>query len=123
MSQSSTIDAIARQYLCDSLHIVFPPNNKSCNQKHCHFSSKPVFEQIQIVNFWIFCCVEEKKKKKNDLPKMVDKIQDLNLPATVVTRLIKEALPDGINIGKEARSAIARAACIFSKFLSILHSI
>lgn len=52
---------------------------------------------------------------------MVDKIQDLNLPATVVTRLIKEALPDGINIGKEARAAIARAASIFSKFLWILH--
>lgn len=48
---------------------------------------------------------------------MVDKIQDLNLPATVVSRLIKEALPDGINIGKEARSAIAKAASIFSKFI------
>lgn len=48
---------------------------------------------------------------------MVDKIQDLNLPATVVSRLIKEALPDGINIGKEARAAIAKAASIFSKFL------
>lgn len=48
---------------------------------------------------------------------MVDKIQDLNLPATVVSRLIKEALPDGINIGKEARSAIARAASIFSKYI------
>lgn len=47
---------------------------------------------------------------------MVDKIQDLNLPTTVVTRLIKEALPDGINIGKEARSAIARAASIFSEW-------
>lgn len=46
---------------------------------------------------------------------MVDKIQDLNLPAAVVTRLIKESLPDGINIGKEARSAIAKAASIFSK--------
>lgn len=47
---------------------------------------------------------------------MVDKIQDLNLPATVVTRLIKEALPEGINIGKEARAAIARAASIFSTY-------
>lgn len=46
---------------------------------------------------------------------MVDKIQDLNLPATVVTRLIKDALPDGINVGKEARTAIARAASIFGK--------
>lgn len=44
---------------------------------------------------------------------MVDKIQDLNLPNAVVARLIKEALPDGINVGKEARSAIARAASIF----------
>lgn len=46
---------------------------------------------------------------------MVDKIQDLVLPNTVVTRLIKEALPDGINIGKEARGAISRAAAIFSE--------
>ncbi|XP_031632443.1 DNA polymerase epsilon subunit 3-like [Contarinia nasturtii] len=49
---------------------------------------------------------------------MVDKIQDLNLPATVVTRLIKDALPDGINVGKEARSAIARAASIFIIYLT-----
>lgn len=48
--------------------------------------------------------------------KMVEKIQDLVLPNTVVTRLIKEALPDGINIGKEARAAISRAAAIFSEY-------
>lgn len=46
---------------------------------------------------------------------MVEKLQDLNLPNAVVTRLIKDNLPDGINIGKEARSAIARSASIFSK--------
>lgn len=34
---------------------------------------------------------------------MVEKIQDLNLPTAVVTRLIKDALPDGTNISKEAR--------------------
>lgn len=50
------------------------------------------------------------------LIKMVEKIQDLVLPNTVVTRLIKEALPDGINIGKEARAAISRAAAIFSMY-------
>lgn len=50
---------------------------------------------------------------------MTDKIQDLNLPNAVVVRLIKEALPDGINVGKEARSAIARAASIFGKFQNI----
>lgn len=47
---------------------------------------------------------------------MVEKIADLNLPNSVVTRLIKDALPDGVNVGKEARIAIAKAASIFSEF-------
>lgn len=46
---------------------------------------------------------------------MVDNIQDLNLPNSVVARIIKEALPDGINVAKEARTAIARAASVFGK--------
>lgn len=46
---------------------------------------------------------------------MVEKIQDLHLPNTVVARIIKDALPEGINVGKEARCAIARAASFFSK--------
>lgn len=50
---------------------------------------------------------------------MVKEIQDLVLPNTVVTRLVKEALPDGINIGKEARTAISRAAAIFSEATTI----
>lgn len=37
----------------------------------------------------------------------------LNLPNAVITRIIKEALPDGVNISKEARSAISRAASVF----------
>jgi len=49
---------------------------------------------------------------------MVEKIQDLNLPTTVVTRLIKDALPDGINIAKEARIAISKAASVFIIYLS-----
>lgn len=49
---------------------------------------------------------------------MVEKIQDLNLPTAVVTRLIKDALPDGINIGKEARIAISKAASVFIIYLS-----
>lgn len=49
---------------------------------------------------------------------MVDKVQDLNLPNAVVARLIKEALPEGISVGKEARSAIARAASIFGMYKS-----
>lgn len=49
---------------------------------------------------------------------MVERIQDLNLPNAVVTRIIKDALPDGISIAKEARSAIARAASIFVIYLT-----
>lgn len=49
---------------------------------------------------------------------MVEKIQDLNLPTTVVTRLIKDALPDGIIISKEARIAISKAASVFIIYLS-----
>lgn len=49
---------------------------------------------------------------------MVEKIQDLNLPTAVVTRLMKDALPDGINIGKEARIAISKAASVFIIYLS-----
>lgn len=49
---------------------------------------------------------------------MVERIQDLNLPNAVVTRIIKDALPNGISIAKEARSAIARAASIFVIYLT-----
>ncbi|KAL8174282.1 UNVERIFIED_CONTAM: DNA polymerase epsilon subunit 3 [Gekko kuhli] len=44
---------------------------------------------------------------------MAERPEDLNLPNAVVTRIIKEALPDGVNISKEARSAISRAASVF----------
>ncbi|XP_028919138.1 DNA polymerase epsilon subunit 3 [Ornithorhynchus anatinus] len=44
---------------------------------------------------------------------MAEKPEDLNLPNAVITRIIKEALPDGVNISKEARSAISRAASVF----------
>lgn len=47
---------------------------------------------------------------------MVEKIADLYLPNSVVARLIKDAIPEGISIGKEARLAIAKAASIFSKY-------
>lgn len=49
---------------------------------------------------------------------MVERIQDLNLPNAVVTRIIKDALPEGISIAKEARSAIGRAASIFVIYLT-----
>ncbi|TMW44088.1 hypothetical protein DOY81_010832 [Sarcophaga bullata] len=33
---------------------------------------------------------------------MVERIEDLNLPNAVITRLIKEGLPDNANVSKEA---------------------
>ncbi|XP_035692398.1 DNA polymerase epsilon subunit 3-like [Branchiostoma floridae] len=44
---------------------------------------------------------------------MAEKIEDLNLPNAVITRIIKDALPDGVNVSKEARAAISRAASVF----------
>ncbi|PIO36187.1 hypothetical protein AB205_0166790 [Aquarana catesbeiana] len=44
---------------------------------------------------------------------MAERPEDLNLPNAVVTRIIKEALPEGVNVSKEARSAISRAASVF----------
>ncbi|KAI9590348.1 DNA polymerase epsilon subunit 3-like [Glossina fuscipes] len=49
---------------------------------------------------------------------MVERIEDLNLPNAVIARLIKEALPDGANVSKEARTTIARAASVFVIFLT-----
>ncbi|KAG8195383.1 hypothetical protein JTE90_001399 [Oedothorax gibbosus] len=44
---------------------------------------------------------------------MADKVEELALPSTVITRILKDAVPDGINISKEARSAVGRAASVF----------
>jgi len=44
---------------------------------------------------------------------MAEKPEDLNLPNAVVTRIIKESLPSGINVGKDARLAISKAASVF----------
>lgn len=49
---------------------------------------------------------------------MAERLEDLNLPNAVVTRIIKEALPDGVTIGKEARVAVAKAASIFILYLT-----
>lgn len=49
---------------------------------------------------------------------MVERIEDLNLPNTAISRLLKDALPDGANCSKEARAAIARAASVFVIFLT-----
>ena len=44
---------------------------------------------------------------------MAEKPEDLNLPNSVITRIIKEALPEGVIISKETRSAISKAASVF----------
>jgi len=44
---------------------------------------------------------------------MAERTEDLNLPLSVVTRIIKDALPSGVNVSKEARVAMARAASVF----------
>ncbi|XP_046735098.1 DNA polymerase epsilon subunit 3 [Diprion similis] len=49
---------------------------------------------------------------------MAERLEDLNLPNAVVTRIIKESLPDGVNIGKEARAAVAKAASIFILYIT-----
>lgn len=49
---------------------------------------------------------------------MVEQIQDLNLPNAIVARLIKEALPENINVSKDARLAISKAASVFIIYLS-----
>lgn len=49
---------------------------------------------------------------------MSEKINDLQLPMTCVTRLIKEALPDNAQVKNEAKSAIAKCASVFVLFLT-----
>lgn len=44
---------------------------------------------------------------------MAERPEDLNLPNAVVTRIIKEVLPAGVNVGKDARLAISKAASVF----------
>lgn len=49
---------------------------------------------------------------------MVERIQDLNLPNTNVSKIIKDSLPADVNLDKEARTAIARATSVFIMYLS-----
>lgn len=44
---------------------------------------------------------------------MAERPEDLNLPNSIVARIIKETLPEGVNVAKEARVAIAKAASVF----------
>lgn len=44
---------------------------------------------------------------------MAERPEDFNLPISVVTRLLKESLPENVAVSKEARAALAKAASIF----------
>merc|ERR1712029_816995 len=45
--------------------------------------------------------------------KMAERPEDLNLPSSVVSRIIKEALPPSVKVSKEAQAAVAKAASVF----------
>ncbi|XP_065075587.1 DNA polymerase epsilon subunit 3 [Ochlerotatus camptorhynchus] len=49
---------------------------------------------------------------------MVERIEDLNLPNSVVTRLMKEALPSDVKISSESRVALTRATSVFVLYLT-----
>lgn len=49
---------------------------------------------------------------------MAEKLEDLNLPISIVTRIVKESLPNGINISSESRTAIAKAASVFVLYIT-----
>ena len=44
---------------------------------------------------------------------MAERPEDLNLPSSVVSRIIKEALPPSVKVSKEAQAAVAKAASVF----------
>merc|ERR1712111_110773 len=53
------------------------------------------------------------QKQKNRVKNMAERPEDLNLPGSIVSRIIKDALPDGTKVSKEASQAIAKAASVF----------
>lgn len=44
---------------------------------------------------------------------MAEKPEDLTLPNAVIARIMKDALPEGVIVSKEARTAISKAASVF----------
>lgn len=51
---------------------------------------------------------------------MAERPEDFNLPVSVVARLLKESLPEGVSVSKEARAALAKAAAIFVLYTTSL---
>lgn len=44
---------------------------------------------------------------------MAERPEDLNLPVSVVNRIVRDALPSNVKVSKEANAAIAKAASVF----------
>ncbi|XP_050443070.1 DNA polymerase epsilon subunit 3 [Adelges cooleyi] len=49
---------------------------------------------------------------------MAERLEDLNLPVTAITRIVKEVLPSNVIVSKEAKTALARAASVFILYVS-----
>ncbi|KAK9877234.1 hypothetical protein WA026_016980 [Henosepilachna vigintioctopunctata] len=49
---------------------------------------------------------------------MAERLEDLNLPNAPIQKIIKEALPESVHIGKDARSALSRAASVFVLYIT-----
>ncbi|XP_025837025.1 DNA polymerase epsilon subunit 3 [Agrilus planipennis] len=49
---------------------------------------------------------------------MAEKIEDLNLPTAPIQRIIKEVLPSNINLSKDTKSSLARAASVFILYVT-----
>lgn len=50
---------------------------------------------------------------------MVECVSDFKMPEKVVSRLLKDSLPDNVSISKDAKNAACRSASIFILQLSI----
>lgn len=50
---------------------------------------------------------------------MVERLSDFKMPEKIVTKLLKDALPDNVILSKDAKNAACRSASIFILQLSI----
>ncbi|XP_017780180.1 PREDICTED: DNA polymerase epsilon subunit 3 [Nicrophorus vespilloides] len=49
---------------------------------------------------------------------MAEKLEDLNLPQASVLKIIKGSVPDNVNIGKDVKSALSKAASMFILYIT-----
>ena len=45
-------------------------------------------------------------------------MEELELPKSILQRLVKQSLPDGIMVQKDAKTALSRSAILFISFLT-----